>query len=117
MTWQSSFEPSKSWWTNKRLFWFAFWAWLLGIAFVLEDKKEYDRDAIYEVTTYRYRKIESTRIDSGENLAKRELKRTTKLRIIGYACLLGAVASSTVIIQRLGRGEHVFRDAFSKYGR
>ena len=40
--------PTTSWWTNKRLFWFIFWAGLVGLVFAFgESQKTYDPNAIF----------------------------------------------------------------------
>src|SRR5436309_2744541 len=107
----SSTRPS--WWTNKLLIWIAFWTWLFGVTGVfLEEKKEFDRDAIYQVDTYRGRIHSGRRIEGGDSLATREETRIIVIRILGFACLAAAIPSTTVIFQRLGRGEPVFCDAF-----
>ena len=85
----------------------------------LEERKEFDRGAVYRVDTYRVytgggRTHTGTRIESGDTLATREERRITVIRVVGYACLAAAIACTTIILQRLGRGERVLRDAFCK---
>jgi hypothetical protein len=104
-----------AWWTNKRLFWFAVWAWLIAIGFlVLEQKKEFIHDSLYRVTWYRYRVPQGSRIETGDRLAAREEIRITKIRTLGFVSLVAAIVSTMITVRRLLRGEKIFREAFAK---
>ncbi len=108
-----------SWWTNKRLFWFAFWTTLFAVAsFFCEPQKEYDREAMYKVTKYRisrggYNLLDS-HIESGDSLVAKQKTSVLWFRCLGYFCLVAGVASSTIIVQRMRRGEKVFSEIFSE---
>jgi hypothetical protein len=116
-----SILPTTSWWTNKRLFWFTFWAWLFGLVFVFgESQKTYDPNAIYKVTTYRAysggrrSQVGDPGIESGDALIQKEITRISVIRVLGFLAIGAAITGIIVIFGRVSNGRPVFRDAFHK---
>jgi hypothetical protein len=106
-----------SWWTNKRLVTFTFWAWIFGLAFVYEKQKTYDTSAVYEVQSVRVRSripVGQPHLETGKALAQKEIANISTQRTIGILLIVGAGIGSIAIFGRIGRGERVFRDAISR---
>ena len=108
------------WWTNKRVFWFAFWMFLFGLAFLFEHQRTYDRDAIYRVQSYRgYRggdlhPVGKPRIESGDALQDSAIARIAVLRTLGSVALLAGAGGVVVMVRRLAAGESVLREVFPR---
>lgn len=106
-------STSDSWWTNKRLFWLTFWAWIFGLALLYENQKTFDTNAIYKVTNYKGRvSAGQPRLETGEALVQKEISRISTYRTLGVLCVAGAAIGTFVIVGRLSQGQSVLRDAF-----
>jgi hypothetical protein len=104
---------STSWWTNKRLFWLTFWAWIFGLALLYENQKTFNTDAIYKVTTYKGSvPIGQPRLETGEALAQKEISKISSYRTLGVLCIVGGAIGTFVLVGRISQGQSVFRDAF-----
>jgi hypothetical protein len=104
---------SASWWTNKRLFWLTFWAWIFGFVLLYENQKTFNTDAIYKVTTYKGRvPIGQPRLETGEALAQKEIAKISSYRNLGVLCIVGGAIGTFVLVGRISHGQSVFRDAF-----
>jgi hypothetical protein len=104
---------STSWWTNKRIFWLTFWAWIFGLALRSENQKTFDTDAVYQVTTYKGQaQIGQPRLETGEALAQKEISKISSYRTLGVLFIVGGAIGTFVIVARISQGQSVFRDAF-----
>jgi hypothetical protein len=99
-------------WANARLLWFTVIAWAICAIYLLHEKRRFDHDAVYRVSTTHYRSGTPTwtnvNYKTSESLAAEEDRMVVVYRIIGIACLVAGAASAKVLVERQRRGEGPF---------